>query len=344
VVHHILIAVRLGVILSAATALGQSWTAQQSTTTSSLRGVSAVNAKIVWASGNKGTFLRTLDGGSTWHAASVPGAADLDFRAVRAFDQDRAFLLSIGPGEKSRVYKTVDGGARWSVMFTNPDTKGFFDALQFWDDTHGILLGDPVDGRFTIFTTDDAGATWKRRTAPAASAEEGAFAASNSCLFVSGTREAWFASGGRGGARVFHSGDGGGTWTAAKTPVRNDSPNAGVFSLYFSGARGIAVGGDYSKIDEPAGNVSLSVDGGKMWAASPDASPGGFRSAVVYVGDRKAWIATGTSGSDISIDGGRTWKQFDRSNFNALSFVSGDAGWAVGPQGNIARFVWEKRE
>jgi hypothetical protein len=54
------------------------------------------------------------------------------------------------------------------------------------------------------------------------------------------------------------------------------------------------------------------------------------------------WIATGTSGSDVSSDGGNTWKQFDSAAYNAMSFVSADAGWAVGPKGAVARFRAER--
>ncbi len=50
------------------------------------------------------------------------------------------------------------------------------------------------------------------------------------------------------------------------------------------------------------------------------------------------WIATGISGSDVSYDDGKTWMQFDSGNYNAISFVSSSAGWAVGPKGAVARF------
>jgi photosystem II stability/assembly factor-like uncharacterized protein len=40
-----------------------------------LRGVWVVSDKIAWASGAHGTYLRTIDGGVTWTAATVPGAA-----------------------------------------------------------------------------------------------------------------------------------------------------------------------------------------------------------------------------------------------------------------------------
>src|SRR4029077_15360981 len=113
-----------------------------------------------------------------------------------------------------------------------------------------------------ILTTDDGGAHWQRQSGPVAGEKEGAFAASNSCLIVRGKRDAWFATGGPGGARVFHSADGGKNWTVATTPIRNDGAGAGIFSIAFSDAmHGVAVGGDYSKPNENAHNVAITSDG-----------------------------------------------------------------------------------
>jgi photosystem II stability/assembly factor-like uncharacterized protein len=324
-------------------AAAQSWIPQQSGTPAALRGVSAVSPMIAWASGSKGTFLRTADGGTTWQASVVTGAADLDFRDIETVNADEriAFLLSSGPGALSRIYKTTDGGERWTPLFTNPDPMGFFDAISLWDATHGIVLGDPVDGRFVLFATSD-GVSWRRLKGPAAQAGEGAFAASGTCLFTRGTREVWFGTGGPRGARVFHSTDGGETWSVAKTPIRNDSANAGIFSLAFSSAlHGVAVGGDYTKAAETGGNLAITEDGGKTWTAPAGPAPAGYRSAVAYLTDRKLWMATGLSGSDVSLDGGKTWKPFDTGNYNAMSFGAGGSGWAVGPNGAIAKFKSE---
>jgi len=317
----------------------QSWIPQTSGTTASLRGVSAVNERVVWASGSGGTFLLTTDGGSTWHAGKIPGAERLDFRAIRAFDDRTAIVLSIGNGDASRVYKTTDGGETWKLLFTNPDAKGFFDGLAFWDRNHGILAGDPVDGAIVIFTTGDGGEHWQRRKMPPAAGNEGAFAASNTSLALYGKRDVWLGT--SSAARVFHSSDGGITWTVAATPVRNDGNAAGIFSVAFADARhGMIVGGDYSKDKEDRRNIAVTSDGGKSWSA-PAGHPGGFRSAVAYIADRRIWVAAGTSGSDISLDAGATWKNFDTGSFNALAFVSSKAGWAVGGRGRIARFAPE---
>ncbi len=319
------------------TASAQTWVMQESGTTASLRGVSAVNARVVWASGAGGTYLKTTDGGAHWTAAKVPGAENLDFRDIHAVDERTAYLMSAGKGNLSRIYKTTDGGANWGLVVSNPDGEDFFDALAFRDADHGVVLGDPVRGRFVIFATKD-GKWWQNQLGPEAQKSEGAFAASGTCLAVGPGREVWFGSGGPGAARVFHSTDGGATWTAALTPVRNDSDASGIFSLAFSDAlHGVAVGGKYTAEKETAGNIAVTSDGGRTWTA-PKGHPGGYRSAVAWAPGGKVWVAVGTSGSDISRDGAETWTEFDTRAFNAVAFVSSDAGWAVGPEGAVARF------
>ncbi|HEV2424974.1 MAG TPA: glycosyl hydrolase [Terriglobia bacterium] len=331
------------VLWLALTATAFSWLNQPSGSVASLRGVCAVSAGVVWASGSGGTCLRTKDGGTTWGALTVPGAAKLDFRGVVAFDDQTAFLMSAGPGAQSQVYRTSDGGAHWDRVLSDPDPDGFFDALAFWDRKHGMVLGDPVAGRFVILTTEDGGARWQRQSPPPALKGEGAFAASNSSLVLrrdGDRREAWFGTGGPGAARVFHSADAGRTWSVAATPLRNDSASAGIFSLAFADSKlGVAVGGDYSKPEEDQRNVAVTSDGGRTWVEPAGARPHGFRSAVTFAGDQKIWITTGTSGSDLSTDGGKTWAEFDSSAFNAIGGISGSATWAVGPKGRIARLA-----
>jgi len=302
-------------------AVAQSWTTVESGTAANLRGVSA-NGGTVWVSGDKGTVRNTTDSGRTWRSVAPAGVADLDFRDIEAKDAQTVFLLSSGEGSKSRIYKTTDGGVSWILLATNLEPKGFWDCMSFWDPTHGIIVGDPVDGRFTVMTTGD-GATWQKVKGPPANKDEGAFAASGTCVFTRGTREAWFGTGGVGGGRVFHSEDGGQTWSVAKTPVRHDSASAGIFSLAFSdAAHGIAVGGDYMKPDESAGTIAITNDGGKTWNAG---TLPGYRSATA------GGLATGPSGTDESGDGGQTWKKIAKEGYNAIS-----GQWMVGSSGRIA--------
>ena len=57
----------------------------------------------------------------------------------------------------------------------------------------------------------------------------------------------------------------------------------------------------------------------------------GYRSAVTYV-DKKTIIAVGTNGSDITRDGGKTWKILGKEDLNAVAAKGKKAVWAVGPK------------
>jgi photosystem II stability/assembly factor-like uncharacterized protein len=320
---------------------GEGWIAQTSGTPSRFRGVSTVSETVAWASGANGTFSRTVDAGNHWTSGVVAGAEKLDFRDVHGVDANTAYLLSIGEGESSRIYKTTDGGKNWTLQFTNRTPKGFFDGIAFWDARNGVAFSDPVDGKLLIIRTTDGGATWTEIPSsgiPAAVNGEAAFAASGTSIVVQGTRNAWIGTGG-GAARVFHTTDGGMTWTVASTPIISGG-SAGIFSVAFRDAmNGVVVGGDYQKEKESSANFAITTDGGVTWkAGSPLA---GFRSAVSWVraGDRWDLIASGPSGSDYSSDGGRTWSPIDPTGYHALSFLSiRPIGFAVGDAGRIAKW------
>jgi photosystem II stability/assembly factor-like uncharacterized protein len=330
------VAVLLG--LGETTAHAQ-WQTQAIRTDADFRGLCVVSDKVVWVSGTKGTYGRTTDGGKTWSVGIVPGAAKLDFRDVEAFGESTAYLLSAGPGQDSRIYKTSDGGKTWILQFKNPEREAFFDALAFWDEQNGIALSDPVNGHFQLLTTEDGGTNWKRlsgKELPPALPNEGAFAASGTCLVAHGKNDVWFGTGGAKTARVFHSADRGRHWTASETPLQAGTASAGVFSLAFRDRRhGLIVGGDYRKPHEPGRNVTFTADGGATWTLL--ASPLPYRSCVAWAKDR--WVAVGTSGSNFSLDNGATWKPLDRQNYNSVAFAATGEGWAVGPHGRIAKFA-----
>jgi len=313
------------------------WQQQFSGTDVQLRGVSAVSERIAWASGAKGTVLRTIDGGEHWTKVDVPGAEALDFRDIQAFDWDTAYVLSIGPGEQSRIYKTTDGGKIWQRQFTNSDPKAFYDCFAFWDNKHGIAVSDSVDGKFPLIATSD-GATWTPvavKSMPAALPNEGAFAASGTCIATHGKNDVWFGTGGP-AARVFHSSDRGLNWTVAETPIVHGAASQGIFSIAFWNSKdGVAVGGDYKAPEKREGIAAFTHDGGKTWKLARK-QPSGYRSGVdMLLQSGGSFFAVGTNGMDR---GRESWYPLAQGNFNAISLAPLDVGWAVGPEGMIVRF------
>jgi photosystem II stability/assembly factor-like uncharacterized protein len=317
--------------------------------TASFRGLSVVNANVIWASGTEGTVIHTVDAGKSWAVTTVAGAEKLDFRGIKAFDANTAVIISSGPAEKgqAKMFRTTDGGKNWKQVFEEKHSGIFFDAIAFWDQQHGMVLSDPVEGKFALFTSEDGGVNWKQLSPanlPAALPKEGAFAASNSCLVVQGTSNVWFATGGASVARVFHSGDRGKTWQVAETPMHPANASSGIFSLAFKDEKnGIAVGGDYQK---PEGsdlpNVMLTHDGGKTWQLGVATEPKGLYLsgvAVLPIPASPKSVSVGIKGMylpTVISNGG--WTHVGEENLNSVAtFKNADLIhiWAVGPKGTV---------
>lgn len=303
-----------------------------------LRGLSAVDENIAWASGREGTVLRTTDAGKTWSVFKVPGAEKLDFRDVEGFSADEALVLSIGPGEDSRVYRTADAGRTWVLVLANHDKDGFFDCMDF-DGDEGRLLGDPVHGRFQVYATSDGGRSWRWTKGPRALKDEAAFAASGTC--VRRVREGTVVVTGGAKARVHFLPDQfakSGDWRALEASLSPAAPSSGLFSIALRrGTELIAVGGDYKNESGPGlvlgtsakahivpfgvvtsdGPPYLENEGNDLslrrvpipyrWQRADfrpfrmfEGAPTGYRSAVACASDiGHACIATGPMGIDL---------------------------------------------
>jgi photosystem II stability/assembly factor-like uncharacterized protein len=302
-----------------------------------LRGIHAVSAQIAWASGERGTVLRTTDGGRTWQPRPVTGAEALDFRDIEAWSETTAVAMSAAPGEGSRIYRTEDGGATWSLRYTATEAAMFLDAIAFVDGARGVAVSDAVAGRFVVLTTADGGRSWTRippEALPPALEGEGAFAASGTNVAVRGTH-VWIATT---ASRVLHSPDAGRTWSVATTPVATGQAS-GIFSIAMRDDRhGLVVGGVYTKEREAVDNAAATDDGGRTWRAAPGLS--GYRSVVAPLRARgpRAWIAVGPSGADVSDDDGVRWTPAGGEGYDALSMApDGSVGYASGSAGRIAR-------
>ena len=323
-----------GVILLFTTSAFAQWVKQSVDSTASLRGLSVVNEKIIWASGTGGTVIKTIDGGKAWKVMTVPDAEKLDFRDIEAFDANTAYVLSIGNGESSRIYKTTDGGETWKEQFRNKNEKAFFDAIACWDSRNCTAMSDPVDGHYVLISTAN-GESWKpvvSNNMPAAKDGEAAFAASGTCLITQGKNNIFLVSGGS-DARVFRSTDRGATWTVAETPIVKGTAGSGIFSIAMRDEKhGVIVGGNYEKADETKDNLAFTTDGGATWRLGNGLS--GYRSAVASF-DQKSIIAVGTNGTDLSKDGGKVWKKIGNEDLNAVAAKGKNAVWAGGPKGGV---------
>src|SRR2546423_11319917 len=123
------------ILLALPAAASAEWTYAVPGTDAELRGISTAGSTVVWASGTRGRYAHSIDGGRSWRVDSVPTASGLDFRAVHALDARRAWLMSAGEAEKgqARIYRTTDAGSHWSLVYSTAQKGVFLDAIAFWD-------------------------------------------------------------------------------------------------------------------------------------------------------------------------------------------------------------------
>lgn len=299
----------------------------------SFRSLCAVNNKVVWVSGNKGTVGKSTDGGKTWTFQKVLDATKSEIRDIEAWDENNAIILSVT--DPAQILKTTDGGLSWNTVFTATKFETFLDGFAFWDEDKGIVYGDPIKGRFEILTTMDGGNTWQPLTfenSPLATKNEVAFAASGTGICVGKKGKVWFATGGN-AAHIFVSDDYGNTWKHHDTHMTHGMSSKGINSLVFIDDKiGVAVGGDFTAPDIIEKNYSVTTDGGKTWHI-PDKHkhPSGYRCCVEFI-SKSTFITVGKNGIDISYDGGYNWElissdgflTIDKANKGTTIFLSGN--------------------
>ena len=306
----------------------------------SLRGLSVVSDQVIWVSGSNGSVGKTIDGGATWEWMKPKGYEKIDFRDIEAFDDRQAIIVGIA--SPAFILKTIDGGETWTENYKNVDSAIFLDGLGFWDKNKGIIFGDPINDKMPLLKTTDAGKTWQDIAAnlklPLAKGEAG-FAASGTTIKTLPGGKTWVATGGT-VSNIYFSPDYGQNWQVFKCPILQGQNSTGPFSIdFFNEKTGVVVGGNYLKDKENSNNVLLTSDGGKTWQ-KPATPVLGFRSAVTYI-NAKTLIATGTSGTDISTDGGQNWKHISDKSFNAVQKAKkGKKVVLAGEKGSVYRLVF----
>ena len=302
----------------------------------SLRGLSVVSDKVIWASGSKGKVARSVDSGKTFTWITVPGFEQRDFRDIEAFDAVTAIVIAIDT--PATILKTIDGGAHWKTVYENRQPGMFIDAMEFWNEQSGIVIGDPIDGKFFIARSFDGGDTWHATSPdklPAAADGEACFASSGTNVRSLNLGEACFISGGT-RSRFFWKGapidlpiiQGGNSTGANSIAVRDHAKRKN--SKYF-----VVVGGDFTRDTSTEKNCVITKDGGATWI-SPIVPPHGYRSCVEFISNTKM-ITCGTSGVDISTDGGMRWQNISNEGFHVCRKAKKGTAVFLAGNGKIAK-------
>lgn len=302
----------------------------------SLRGLSVVNNKIIWASGNNGMVAKSTNGGKDFEWIKLVGYEKRDFRDIEAFDQNTAIIM--GVDAPALILKTKDGGKTWKKVLED-STKGMFlDAMDFSDPKHGVVIGDPIDQKVYISTTEDQGETWKRFEKMdkidrlSTNKGEAFFASSGTNIKLMGTHMA-FVSGGLHSRLYYQNG-----WDEIPIIQGKESTGANSIAIHPK-KKGVIVGGDFTKDTITQNNCVLLEIGRDNVYSKPITAPHGYRSCVIYVSEN-VLLTCGTSGIDISNDGGKNWELISKESFHVVQKAKkGTAVFLTGSNGRIAKYI-----
>ncbi|MDN4165513.1 YCF48-related protein [Cytophagales bacterium LB-30] len=329
--------------LSAPWALAQnlSFISLPDSVNASFRGLSVVDETTVWLAGSKGWVGRSTDGGQTWAFEQIRGYEALDFRSLYAFSAEKAIVANAGsPGY---ILLTEDAGKTWQKVGELLHPDAFMDGVDFWNENEGLIYGDPIEGHMLLMKTQDGGRTWQElplNQRPKLEEGEASFAASGTNIRCMGEAEVRIATGGK-KSRLWVSENKGANWKAIETPILQGESAQGIFSFdFYTPTQGLLVGGDYTQALLEEKHVWVTTDGGSQWTF-PSPATKGYRSGVAYLTATRL-LACGTSGIDISENGGLAWRVLSEEGFHVVkTFPSGKRAILAGGKGKVGLVVWE---
>ena len=295
--------------------------------------MSVVNDQVLWVSGTEGTVGLSTNGGTTWKWTRVPHYEKSDFRDVEAFSDREAIIMGIT--EPAVILATTDGGDNWTTIFEDSSKTAFLDAMDFSGD-HAAVVGDPVGDHIFFAESTDRGKKWSIRSPSGfiqTAAGESFFAASGSNIQHLPDGSWVLVSGGKKSCIYFGN---------SRIPlfIAQGEETTGANSITINprnGNQAFIVGGDFKHDTVQSGN-SLLIQIKPFMQKAPLTPPHGYRSCVEYINENQM-ICCGTSGVDISNDGGMHWKLISDKSFHVCrKSKTGNVVFLAGSHGSIARW------
>lgn len=299
-----------------------------------LRDIHFVDDNTGWAAGEKGTLIKTTDGGDTWTVilGGDPAAKEEPILDLRFLDATHGWATQYGRG--GRLLRTSDG-ENWEQFGTMGEAYGFYYDYIFLTDKIAVQLVKEGDD---IVRTQDGGKTWKVvADGCAVDAEVEGLTRKLRCrrksfFFLSPTQGYAIGATIPGTHMVlFRTEDGGMTWTSQVVPDVGHADESHFEQwLHFVDANtGFAV--------LPRGDKFLATnDGGKTWRGMIAAVEGPLKFAGAV-----GWSFDESNKWTYTTDSGKRWASVTLrfpARVKAYSLPSPQRGYAAGEHGMIYRY------
>jgi photosystem II stability/assembly factor-like uncharacterized protein len=305
---------------------GHTWLSQTSGGSYLFTAAEAVSSTDIWAVDLAGAVLHSTDG-VRWAELDAPTRWSQTLDDLSFPDANDGWVVGTA-GESSQkplILHTADGGATWTKQTSA--LAGELAGVDFVDAAHGWAITDDADeAGYALQHTSNGGATWTRQR-PHAGIDglNGVDFIDATTGWVTGQYEpSGFGSGLVPGA-VFHTTDGGATWSTYPLPK-----NSLVSKLDFLDERdGWALA---EKMTSRSGSVLVmhTTDAGATWTSLSQFS-GSFPSALHFLDAQTGWVNVEGKGIYATTDGGVTWqREADSGSTYAIAASDVAHVWALG--------------
>ncbi len=252
--------------------------------------------------------------------------------------------------EPAVILKTTDGGKNWKKVFEDTTKGMFLDAMDVHEDRKTmIVVGDPIDDHLFLAMSFDSGDTWQQM--PKMGSKDVRKVTNTEAMFASSGTNLKIVPENNGMNHLFLLVTGGSKSRLKNVlfnsfndslPMMQGGSSTGANSIDFNKVNktAVVVGGDFSKDTIATDNcVLIQFKNGKPVFSKPSIPPHGYRSCVIYLNEKEL-VTCGTSGIDVSKDGGQTWQLISKESFHVVQKArNGKAIFLAGGNGRIAQLI-----
>lgn len=302
----------------------------------SFRGISVVDEDIFWLSADYSTLAVTSDGGNSFDWIRYQGYGNSEFRDIYAFSNTHSYILNAN--NPASILETTDGGKSFEEIYIDDEDGAFLDDIDCTSQRICKAIGDPLyEGQFYIVRQNSY--SWKIDISTGLESMENEYfnSPSGSILKLINSEDFIAVSGGNVSRMYSYISGNRNTQTL---PIIQGDDSKGAFSLDFDikTKKGIIVGGDQKKPTHNKDNAVLFEwnDENKNFTFSkPKIFPNGYRSSVAYLTETLL-VACGSTGIDISYDGGINWSNFSKISYNVVKKINSYSCLLAGEKGKIS--------
>ena len=260
-----------------------------------------------------GIILKTINGGTTWSAQSLPTTTAYTLNSVFFPDANTGYAV----GVYGIILKTTNAGTTWDSIYANMSINWLY-SVYFIDAYTGFAVGNAG----TIIKTTNGGTNWSILSTPTLADLHSVYFFDANTGFIVGD-----------GGTVLKTTNGGTLWT----PITSGITNNLRCIVFTNGSTGYAVGGEIYK----------TIDGGSTWTAltgmNNNLMSAYFINANTGYAVGSTYISSGGSTFEEGFimktnNGGLTWSTLSCiSEFPLLAtyFTDTSQGYAVGETGVI---------